>query len=115
MIPRNGVPAAHLGPLRANHGRQRPNMHIADRYAAAIMPVQPMETQLDISHGDGPYLCTQDGDRYLDLATGIAVNSLGYGHPRVLEAIAVNSAVVDQLLTAGWRPHDVLLPGFAAH
>ena len=51
------------------------------------MPVQPMETELVIERGEGPYLVTADGRRYLDLATGIAVNAVGYGHPKVLAAI----------------------------
>lgn len=46
-----------------------------------------MDTQLEISHGEGPYLVATDGKRYLDMATGIAVNALGYGHPEVLSAI----------------------------
>ncbi len=52
-----------------------------------MMPVQPMETELSISHGQGSYLYTVDGRRYLDLATGIAVNAVGYGHPKVIQAI----------------------------
>lgn len=62
-------------------------MEISQRHAASVMSVQPMETELEVDRGDGPYLFTADGHRYLDLATGIAVNSVGYGHPRVLAAI----------------------------
>jgi 4-aminobutyrate aminotransferase len=64
-----------------------PVVTMAERYRTAIMPVQPMETQLHISHGEGSYLYTTDGRRYLDLATGIAVNAIGYGHREVMEAI----------------------------
>ena len=42
---------------------------------------------LDIDRGEGAYLITKDGTRYLDLFAGIAVNALGYGHSRVLNAI----------------------------
>jgi 4-aminobutyrate aminotransferase len=62
-------------------------LDIQARYRAAIMPVQPMETQLEITHGEGSYLYARDGRRYLDLATGIAVNAVGYGHPAVVQAI----------------------------
>jgi len=62
-------------------------MDIAARYRKAFAPVMPMETQLVIDHGEGSYLVTPDGRRYLDLATGIAVNALGYGHPAVMAAI----------------------------
>ena len=46
-----------------------------------------METELEVERGEGSYLFTRDGRRYLDLATGIAVNSVGYGHPKVIAAI----------------------------
>ena len=36
---------------------------------------------LAFSHGEGSWLFSTDGDRYLDFATGIAVNTLGHSHP----------------------------------
>ncbi|MCL5971556.1 MAG: aminotransferase class III-fold pyridoxal phosphate-dependent enzyme [Firmicutes bacterium] len=60
---------------------------IQDRYRRSIAGVVPMETSLHISSGHGPYLETTTGERYLDLATGIAVNALGYQHPQVTEAL----------------------------
>lgn len=35
------------------------------------------------SHGDGVWLYDMDGRRYLDCLAGIAVNTLGYNHPRL--------------------------------
>ena len=43
---------------------------------------------LEVDRGDGVYLFTRDGKRYLDMFAGLAVNALGYGHPRVVEAIS---------------------------
>ena len=37
--------------------------------------------------GEGMYLIDENGDRYLDLLSGIGVNALGYGHPAVTETI----------------------------
>jgi len=37
--------------------------------------------------GAGMYLVDGNGERYLDLLSGIGVNALGYGHPAVTEAI----------------------------
>ncbi len=37
--------------------------------------------------GEGMYLVDENGERYLDLLSGIGVNALGYGHPAVTEAI----------------------------
>ncbi len=42
---------------------------------------------LEIEKGDGVYLFTKDGERYLDMFGGLAVNALGYGHPEILRAI----------------------------
>jgi len=47
----------------------------------ARLPVEPVR-------GDGVYLETRDGRRLLDLYGGHAVACLGYGHPRLLRALA---------------------------
>jgi acetylornithine/N-succinyldiaminopimelate aminotransferase len=41
--------------------------------------------------GEGVYLFDENGDRYLDLLSGIGVNALGYAHPAIEEAIARQS------------------------
>ena len=50
-----------------------------------------METykRLDIAlvGGKGSWLFDEDGNRYLDFIAGIATNSLGHGHPALVEAI----------------------------
>ncbi len=46
---------------------------------------------LQIERGEGMYLFTKDGRRYLDMFSGLAVNDLGYGHPAVLRAIREQS------------------------
>lgn len=40
-----------------------------------------------MARGDGAYLFDDTGKRYLDFATGIAVNALGHGHPHVVAAL----------------------------
>jgi acetylornithine/N-succinyldiaminopimelate aminotransferase len=42
---------------------------------------------LEIERGEGCYLFTSDGTRYLDFFGGIAVNALGHNHKRLCEAI----------------------------
>jgi acetylornithine/N-succinyldiaminopimelate aminotransferase len=37
--------------------------------------------------GEGSWLITPQGERYLDFAAGIAVNSLGHGHPHLVAAL----------------------------
>lgn len=45
--------------------------------------------RLDVAFekGEGPYLYTADGQRYLDFGGGIAVVSLGHCHPKLVEAL----------------------------
>ncbi|MCX6120180.1 MAG: aspartate aminotransferase family protein [Ignavibacteriales bacterium] len=42
---------------------------------------------LEIDRGEGIYLYTKDGKRYMDFFGGLAVNALGYNHPRITDAI----------------------------
>ncbi|MEV6611727.1 acetylornithine transaminase [Kutzneria sp. NPDC051319] len=43
--------------------------------------------QLALVRGDGAHVWDADGNRYLDLYTGIAVNALGHAHPAVVRAV----------------------------
>jgi acetylornithine/N-succinyldiaminopimelate aminotransferase len=43
--------------------------------------------EIEIEHGEGSYLYAKNGDRYLDMFAGLAVNVLGYNHPAVTDAI----------------------------
>jgi len=40
-----------------------------------------------LSHGEGSWLYTTDGNKYLDGGSGIAVNALGHQHPAVVKAM----------------------------
>lgn len=42
---------------------------------------------LNFVKGEGSWLIEEKGDRYLDLAAGIAVNSLGHAHPKLVDAL----------------------------
>lgn len=47
---------------------------------------------LAFDHGEGCWLVTSDGERYLDFAAGIAVNSLGHAHPHLVSALTDQAA-----------------------
>ena len=51
-------------------------------------------TGLVLDHGVGARLFTVDGTEYIDFTAGIGVNSLGHGHPRLVEAIAAQAAKI---------------------
>ncbi|MDQ3448546.1 MAG: aminotransferase class III-fold pyridoxal phosphate-dependent enzyme [Chloroflexota bacterium] len=45
-------------------------------------------TDLLIDRGEGSWLITTDGERYLDYTSGIGVTNTGHAHPRVARAVA---------------------------
>jgi acetylornithine/N-succinyldiaminopimelate aminotransferase len=55
----------------------------------AIDPVMPTYAPQPVSfeRGEGAWLYDTDGRRYLDCLSGIAVNTLGHNHPRLVAAI----------------------------
>lgn len=54
-----------------------------------IPSVMPTYARADISfeRGEGPYLYATDGRRFLDFASGVAVNALGHCHPHLVAAL----------------------------
>ena len=46
------------------------------------------------AHGNGAWLVDESGNKYLDALAGIAVNTLGHNHPRLVSAIAAQAACV---------------------
>jgi 4-aminobutyrate aminotransferase len=49
-------------------------------------------TNLEIDRGEGSWLITRNGERYLDYSSGIGVTNTGHAHPRVAAAIAAQAA-----------------------
>jgi 4-aminobutyrate aminotransferase len=62
------------------------NRDLQSMYPEYFAPTLAKATQLLIERGDGPYLYTSSGDKYLDFVQGIAVNALGHCHPAVVDA-----------------------------
>ncbi len=66
---------------------------LRERFAASLMPtygVPPVALTL----GRGCEVYDADGRQYLDLIAGIAVSSLGHGHPALVEAVARQTATL---------------------
>ena len=57
-----------------------------------LAPVWYKVTDLDVVSGEGCWVTTGDGDRYLDFTAGIAVTSTGHCHPTVVAAIQAQAA-----------------------
>jgi acetylornithine/N-succinyldiaminopimelate aminotransferase len=54
----------------------------------------PSYARVDIAfeRGDGAYLYTGDGRRFLDFASGVAVTALGHNHPHLMQALTSQAA-----------------------
>jgi len=66
-------------------------------------------TPLQVASGKGCWVTTTDGDEYLDFAGGIAVNSTGHSHPKVVAAIAEQAARFIHAQVNVYK-HDLLEP-----
>ena len=58
-----------------------------------LMPVYPRSPVRPV-RGEGAYLWGEGGEKYLDFASGIAVNLLGHGHPHVTKAVQEQAATL---------------------
>ncbi|MEQ8266335.1 MAG: aspartate aminotransferase family protein [Parvibaculum sp.] len=61
-----------------------------------ITPVLPTYARADLEFekGEGPYLLTAEGERYLDFGAGIAVNAFGHAHPHLVAALTEQAGKV---------------------
>jgi acetylornithine aminotransferase len=78
-----------------------------DRYTTAIMNTFGTPQRV-LVRGEGAYVWDADGNRYLDLLAGLAVNALGHAHP------LLTAAVTAQLATLGHVSNFFTTPGQVA-
>jgi acetylornithine aminotransferase len=67
------------------------NTSYLDRYGRSLLGVYGRPKAV-LTRGEGCYVWDADGNRYLDLLAGIAVNVLGHGHPAVVDAVCRQAA-----------------------
>ncbi len=58
---------------------------------SAVLPTYNRAPMAFVS-GSGSWLLAEDGQRYLDLGAGIAVNALGHAHPALVAALGLQAA-----------------------
>ena len=61
--------------------------NVVERDAKTISPSYTRSYGFTVSHGDGAEVWDVDGSRYIDFASGIAVLSTGFSHPRIVKVI----------------------------
>jgi len=59
---------------------------------SVVPPVWGRITNLVVDHGEGSWLVTPEGERYLDYTAGIGVTNTGHAHPRVVAAVQEQAA-----------------------
>jgi acetylornithine/N-succinyldiaminopimelate aminotransferase len=59
--------------------------------ASAILPTYA-RADVAFARGEGAWLLTDGGERYLDFGAGIAVNALGHAHPHLVKALTEQAA-----------------------
>ena len=65
-----------------------------ERYQAVLPSfVHPLyETPISIDRGEGSYVHTIEGERYLDWFGGVLTTMIGHSHPKVVEAVQAQAA-----------------------
>ena len=86
-MPESNVP--HLNTEQLPGPQAQSLIALSDR---AVTPSLPHAYPLAVEHATGAVVQDVDGNRFLDFAAGIAVNSTGHCHPRVVKAIQDQAA-----------------------
>ncbi|RSX48872.1 acetylornithine aminotransferase [Bifidobacterium castoris] len=77
----------------ATRGTLTEDKRLLDEYNDVHMHVFGTPLRV-LDHGQGVRVWDVDGNEYLDFLAGIAVNSIGYAHPKWIEAVAAQAAQV---------------------
>lgn len=78
------------------------------RYAHALMNTFGAPKRVFV-RGEGVHLWDADGNRYLDLLAGLAVNALGHAHPQVLGAISAQLSTLGHVSNFFATPTQIAL------
>ena len=52
----------------------------------------PEPDGFEVSHGEGIFLFDKEGNPFIDCISGIAVSSLGHGHPRIKDEMCIRDS-----------------------
>jgi acetylornithine/N-succinyldiaminopimelate aminotransferase len=79
-----------------------------DRYSRSLIPTYGTPQRV-LVRGEGAYVWDADGNRYLDLLAGIAVNALGHAHPVLVSAVTTQMATLGHVSNLFATPLQVSL------
>jgi acetylornithine/N-succinyldiaminopimelate aminotransferase len=78
------------------------------RYSGALMNNFGVPARVFV-RGEGVYVWDADGNRYLDLLAGLAVNALGHAHPQVTGAISAQLSTLGHISGLFASPTQIAL------
>lgn len=81
---------------------------LTSRYGEALMNTFGTPARVFV-RGEGVHLWDADGNRYLDLLAGLAVNALGHAHPQVLGAISAQLSTLGHVSNFFATPTQIAL------
>ena len=88
-----------------DHGTQ---VEFTTRYSHALMNTFGTPQRV-LVRGEGCYVWDADGNRYLDLLAGIAVNALGHAHPTLVSAISAQLGTLGHVSNFFATPTQITL------
>ncbi|WP_298130911.1 acetylornithine transaminase [Micropruina sp.] len=89
----------------ADNGAQA---ELTTRYAHALMNTFGPPKRVFV-RGEGVHLWDADGNRYLDMLSGLAVNALGHAHPQVIGAISAQLSTLGHVSNFFATPTQIAL------
>lgn len=81
---------------------------LLERYSQSVMNTFGPPQRV-LVRGEGCFVWDADGNRYLDLLAGIAVNALGHAHPAVVTAVTEQLSTLGHVSNFFTSPSQVLL------
>src|SRR5581483_7504727 len=63
---------------------------------------QTADAPIGIVRGEGAYLFSEDGKRYIDAISSWWTNTHGHTHPHIVQAIAKQAATLEHVIFAGF-------------
>lgn len=81
---------------------------LTSRYGGALMNTFGAPKRVFV-RGEGVHLWDADGNRYLDLLAGLAVNALGHAHPQVLGAVSAQLSTLGHVSNFFATPTQIAL------
>src|SRR5438552_18348502 len=77
--------SSNLSKSPANSPKSKP-AKASSGPSPAVMPTYARQ-DIAFEKGEGAWLVSTTGERYLDFASGVAVNALGHAHPKLIAAL----------------------------